>query len=322
VRITQDPFRRGAALLIVLATLVITITAVTIMMKATASIQAARKIDQCKCIADDLLGAADAPIHHWLRKQSASVALPPDAPSPYVEILHDAWRLDGTDTELQITAFDQCGMVPLEAARGGLPLRLVLSPDVLRLIDRNQVPASNNATALAGLDWFASTDADHKGIGVFPLPEASVVMRFGGVLGAAQESSSQSSPRSMDPSPMALGEMIATHNAKPGRININTAPKPLLEAAMRLAGRGGVDEILASRKAGKAATMGAQATPVANSGDANFIPQIVATSTCWSFRIDIHAGPLWRSWWAVYQPGQTSLSDGGWECTQRLAITE
>ena len=92
---------------------------------------------------------------------------------------------------------------------------------------------------------------------------------------------------------------------------------PLVEAAMRLAGRGGLEQIVAARKIGKPANAGSQIAPT-KSGE-KFIPQIVSSSTCWSFRIDIHVDVLWRSWWATYKINNNT---GKWECVQRLAITE
>src|SRR5689334_20758145 len=86
--------RRGAALLIVLATLIITMTTMTTLVQAATSVQASRNIDRCARVADDLVIAADAPITQWLREKSSTIVLPPDARSPQIEVLHDAWALD------------------------------------------------------------------------------------------------------------------------------------------------------------------------------------------------------------------------------------
>jgi hypothetical protein len=283
-------YRRGAALLIVLATLILTMTAMTILAQASASIYSGRTIDRCGRIADDLLTAADAPIQAWLRDESSKVSLPTDAQTPSMAVLHDVWMIDGVEQALTITAYDQLGMVPVEAVRSGTPLRLTLSTEVIRAVDSLKDLSPSSKSPL-GLDLFARSD-DSRTVPVFPH------MATGADRAAA------------------IGELIATHNSAPPRLNVNTAPMALVEAAMRLAGRGGTEQVMAARKAGKFATVGSASSPV--SAEAKFVPQIVSSSTCWSFRIDVRVGPLWRSWWATYEPGES----GKWKCVQRLAITE
>jgi hypothetical protein len=106
---------------------------------------------------------------------------------------------------------------------------------------------------------------------------------------------------------------VGTHHS--GRININTAPIELVEAALRLAGRGGLEQIVAARSEGRL-TSGTALARVTKPGEN--APRISATSTAWAFRIDIRVGPLRRSWWSVYVKQRSNR----WECGQRLAIPE
>jgi hypothetical protein len=99
-------------------------------------------------------------------------------------------------------------------------------------------------------------------------------------------------------------------------INVNTAPVPLLEAALRAGGRSGLEQILQARAAHRRFQPGRLdqgATPANASG----APELVSSSPSWAFRIDAHAGPVRRSWWAVYQRSSSS-----WECVQRLTIDD
>jgi hypothetical protein len=120
----------------------------------------------------------------------------------------------------------------------------------------------------------------------------------------------------------AVGGLVATHNGSgrssgAGSINVNTAPVELIEAAMRSSGMGGIEQIIAARAQGKLAV--APHRESLPNKQSNRI-QFAAASAIWSFRIDIHVGPLRRSWWATYS--RTGRQASGWECIQRLAITE
>ncbi len=140
--------RRGAALLVVLATLVLATTASAALLRLATTEHARRNLDHRAAVADDLLTALDNPIEHWLREESALTVLPPETPVPAVIVLGDAWELDGTACAIRVTGFDQCGMVPLSVARSGSPLRLALPSDAKRLLDAVTVKRGSRA----GLD--------------------------------------------------------------------------------------------------------------------------------------------------------------------------
>ena len=113
------PSRQGAALLIVLATLVLAVTASATVARIASTAKARRAIVERTAIADDLLVAAEVPILSWLAVESAAVVLPPEAATPEVEVLHDTWVIEDREYGLRITAWDQCGMVPVEVGRSG-----------------------------------------------------------------------------------------------------------------------------------------------------------------------------------------------------------
>jgi hypothetical protein len=281
-----SPSRRAAALLIVLATLVLVATGTATLARLASTARANRVFTDSTIVADDLLRAAEAPILAWLTSESSMVVLPPDSEWPCVDILCDSWVVDGTDYKLCVTAWDQCGMVPLGVARSGSPLRSALLDEVRQAIDEVNIRRGEPP----GLDLFLGV-ASSKGLHVFPM-SASIA------------------PPDV---PGAIGAFVATHPS--GLININTAPIDLVEAALRLAGRGGLEQIVATRTEGRTASL-ASLPRVAGQGEKGF--RITAGSSAWSFRIDIRVGPLRRSWWSVYV-GQGS---NRWECAQRLAIPE
>ncbi len=312
MRVGHRPSRRGAALLIVLATLILAAGASVTIAAAASTQRLARQLARHTLIADDLLRAAEAPIHAWLEAESQKVVLPPDSANPQVEVLHDIFAVDATRYELHITAWDQCGMVPVNAARSGSPLRLALPAEVRRCLDRVTMPEG----VAPGLDLFLPVMEPGGAVSVFPVPANTEPLRFAapgeGVPSEPAPPSAHGPPETASER-LAIGSCVATH--KPGLITINTAPAEVLEAALRHAGRGGLEQILAARSEGKLAPTAERA----QTGDVSRgAPQPVASSGSWAMRIDVAVGPLHRSWWALY----TKSSSAQWECVQRLAIPE
>jgi len=298
---------RGMALLLVLAALVVVVTGAASLARIAATAQIERRSAAADRIAGGLLDAADAPILAWLESESHRVVLPPDAPDPSVDVLHDIIVLDDTDCELTITAYDQLGMIPLREALRGSPLRLAL-PSWARDSLSGFEARSNRP---AGLDDLAR----HTDTPVFPCSVPSETVVFG---------AGTSSPSSREQPEPALGSHVATHNPLPnsgGRvrrrvsppaINVNTATMDVVEAALRAAGRGGLEQITAARTEGK---------PFAP-GDAPVIRQgsginLVASSSVWAFRIDTRVDRVRRAWWCVY-----ALDGTDWKLVQRLVVTE
>jgi hypothetical protein len=330
MRFTGNPSRRAAALLIVLATLILTTTAATIVVRSAVTHQIDQRLDQCGVIADDLLSAAEAPILDWLSSQALKVVLPPEVLTPEVTVLHDRWYNKRDRIELTITAWDQCGMVPLNAVYSGSPLRLSLSDEILRQIalhpHESKSDKHGGTSPPYGLDQFLMMDDEDQPLRLSPFPSVTTTSNlvcFGDQLTDSQQPEDLSNL--VDAMP-CIGALIATHNPLPvpvpvpgagaggGSINVNTAPMPLVEAAFRGAGRGGVEQVIAARRAGKPAAIGAQINPSIQPDQ--LAPQLVTASNSWAFRIDINVGPLKRSWWAIYKQ-----SSNQWECLQRLVIS-
>ena len=312
------PIRRGAALLIVLAALILTVTASVSLARLASTTKMQRTLDRAAILADDLLRATEAPIIAWLENESAQVVLPPEVESPRIGVLHDTWSDGNLAYELDITAWDQCGMVPINLARSGSPLRLALPADVRRALDQVKIKPNEPP----GLDLFLarviSTDGDMR---VFPrsLPTRPLVFKDPFAPSAASPSvdddPSQADPPATSTVP-AVGALVATHSGGGGggRINVNTAPPDVVKHALRAAGRGGFKLVLAARAEGRS-------VPLANlrvsSSSSRAAPQIIGSSVAWSLRIDVQVGPLRRSWWAVYVKARST-----WECVQRLAIAQ
>jgi hypothetical protein len=305
------PSRRGVALLITLAAIVISVVACASLARLAVTTALSRSIDSRSELATDLLHAAETPIQRWLREQAAHVVLPPDATAPAILVLDDVIGAESRTSRLTITAWDQRGMAPPSLLVRGMPTRSTVPSDMLAHIDDARKTHGEMLDRSPGLDLFETPES---GFPAFAINEPT---RFGEV---TTGESSRIESRA------ALGAFIATHNPPPPQsnqrrsrrrnrpqaaINVNTAPIELIEAAMRMAGRRGIEQIVDARERGESAraTGSVIAQPIPNA------PALIATSDVWSFRIDATIGTLSRSWWAVYTKDQ-----GSWRCVQRLAI--
>jgi hypothetical protein len=280
------PPRRGIALLLVLAALLVVVGSLAALAQSAATLRLERKVDAARQHANHLLPAAEGAIMQWLVKHSEKTVLPPDVIQPQVQLLNDELDLNGDTCSIGIVAFDQCGMAPWTELAHGSPLRLGVPTGILQQVDRISLPKSS----ILGLDLMARN-----------VPEISIFPDW-------IENSSDFGN--------AIGGIVATHN-EPPRINVNTAPAKMLEQALRVAGRGGLEVILANRAEGKLALAPKPTSAAVRESDANDQPvlQIVSTSTCWSFRVEITVGPATKAWWLIY-----SHEANQWTCVQRLLI--
>jgi len=325
----QHDRTRGVALLIVLATLVLAISASVTLVRVASTSRLRQQVQDRVAAMDSLLEAAEGvegPIQHWLAHDAGKIVLPTDSKSPAVAVLNDGWLdpLSGDRYELRVTAYDQLGMVPWRLVRSGSPLRLTLPAEILHVLDQELVERGADHR-LFGLDQLQVREQDS--ICRFPASVEGEAMSFGDAAVTFNESWEEAHS-----SLPAIGGVLATHPLAdalvPAVINVNMAPLPLIEAAMRMAGRDGLEVITDARERGELAPVPAPAPrPQAGSSsqhDINSAPRFVGVSDCWAFRIDCRVGPLRRSWWAVYQPSthRSSPPTKPWECVQRIAITE
>jgi len=296
VNLSANPIRRGAALLLVLAALILSTVSCAIAAHSAAALKATRRADQAARVADDLLIAVEAPIQHWLSTSAPAAVLPPVANEPRFDVLHDVVRVGAFDAEIIIAAFDQLGMVPWQLVNSASPIAAVLPPEVERVMPREM-----NSEVPVGLDAFVQADLA-PGWRVYPLAERSNADYYaiGALVATHNDSGGDSGGES--------GGESGSESGGRGRINVNTAPRKLLEAAMLDAGRGGIESMLDSRENGKAASFASH-----SSRHAQQSITLVSTSDVWSFRIDISVGPITRSWWCVYSSSQL---------VQRLVIPE
>jgi hypothetical protein len=261
-----------------------------------------RKLDLSEAIADDAGQAAVARIGDWLRHESGLAVAPADATEPAVPVIHARIAAGDRDVTIRVTAFDQHGMIPwISASKEEALARAALPDDVRDSISRSKVPLG----VPPGIDLAApSASRPH-----FPEHQDMPCVEFGPVHDAGTACANQDNNSHTD----SLASLVATHLEGAVQINVNTAPMELIEAAERLSQRSVSGAVRAARAEGKRAAIPAGAS--SGRGDASGGVQFVGSSDTWSFRIDIDAGPVHRSWWATFKE-----TGDGWLCVQRLRI--
>jgi hypothetical protein len=264
--------RRGVAMVIALLTMMVVITSVAIIARVRTTHSLVRSDAARGIQINDLLSASDAPVRAWLADQAGSLTLPSDVDAPMVELLNDKVTIGRTEGSINISAWDQSGMYPRSSAEIGIETPF----DHVNWID----------SALPGIDEAASRAA-------FPSIK----------------------------SPAAMGGMIATHNPWPSasgstrarggaQININTAPRPLIEAVFGRLNLGDPEWMFGLRDKAEMAFVTGQIVR-----EDRLPIQIVSVSRVWSFRIDIELDTIRRSYWCVY-----ANQGGNWRLVQRLVI--
>lgn len=272
--------KRGIALLLVLASLVMVTGVLGLLTLSAAQAHRASQLVIDERRADDLLRSCEAVVNDWLTKDAPRAAVDPESGEPKVEIASIEWtESDGTECVVRAAAWDLLGMLPPET-NSSSPLWLAIDP-MLR-------------------------DFEHGGAGSLceiPTPLVPVYPLT-------------------DEYKLALGSQLSIYPRSDSRrtsttlstptININTAPRPLLETALRLAQRGDIASILAARADGRPAP-----APPRIADDGETFVQLTGRSTLWAVRTDASANGLRRSWWTVYESRR-----GGWEIIERHAIGE
>jgi len=301
--VIQDRASRGSALLFTLGAMVIAVTAASISARALIDRSINAKTQLRSDHAADLLRATEPAIISWLSTDSNGVVLPPDATEPRVDVLADRWS-EGDDTiELRITAWDQDGMLPLRVLTERRELLRLCPSRVSETLDSLEIQPN----AKPGLDMFGA------GYRVLPTPVGDEWITFGTDIRPATQASSDADV-DFDDTP-TIGAMIATHPSNPGvvSLNINTTPIPLLGDVMRLAGRGGIEQIIQARAEGRVATAERSGRTARQTETTRY--EFRTSSGSWAFRIDARVGSVRRVWWEVW-----TRSGHGWERRQRLAF--
>lgn len=264
---------RGAALLIILAAVVITTSVLSTLVATAHRRHATRNESLDTSLAIDLLRQADAMSAEWLADTSGSIVLPPESRSPRMPMASHELSLAGKTVRITLTAFDQHGMVPLEGSPPAL--RSTLPANIQSIQARLTAGSTSKPYGLDQIEVMIDADSQR---GVFP----------------AQD------PDALPDSALAVGEMLATHggSTRP-TINPNTAPIPLVAAALKEAGLSGIEHVIEARSDGRTVPLGRLVVLGDDGGERSI--ELVSSSRCWAVRTDLTIGSLQQSWWTIWE---------------------
>ncbi len=247
-----------------LAVLVIAVSSATVLVSVASTHRAQIESMHATTGADQLLAAVEPAIQASLA-EAHSVVLPIDATTPAAPVLDDTWTADDITYRVRVTAFDQCGMLPLDLATSSSPLRLAVHPGALDAV-QDLEPAKDNP---AGLDQIIDAN-----LAVYPPLTSN------------------------EPS---VGALVATHPT--GGVNVNTAPWPLVQATARALGQSGSLSIVEeARLASEPASFSAQPSRETIKNTPALVSS--SSSWAMRIDIEVgptNQSPLRRSWWAIYQ---------------------
>jgi hypothetical protein len=258
----RQPARRGVAMLIVLATAVLLLSAASVIARSRATAAMSARTDERLHLAWAACEAADTPILAWLQHESRRTVLPPDSP-PMVRILDDPLTLAGLPARITVGAWDQTGMVPA--------IDTAAMPSFAPLLTRSE----RRAARWIGVES-PGLDLADASIPIFPTPDLPTA------LGA------RIATHNPPPGP------VRHRGGQSPAINIHTAPESLLRAAYEHLGLPGVESVLQSRRAGERV----EAERIRSSDPATL--RLVGISTAWGVRTDVTIDGLRASVWSVY----------------------
>ena len=275
-------FRSGVALLVALAATVILSTALAVAWTAAGGAAGETVVDRIVHQQSELLRVGERLAADWIRTRSAEAVLVPEGGG--LVILHDGWSVPGQDGRLHLQMHDGLAGVPASLAKRGSPLRLAMPAQLLPI----EIPARPAPVAGAVDDLLELIELP-AGTRRFPAAIPTVPARFGGkpVVGRALVAASPAAD---------VASAISVHSD--GRININTAPKAVLELVYQMLDLGEVETLLARRAAG-AFTRAPSKGRARTSEDAKALT-LVDHSDLWYALITVEVDGARRAWWVVF----------------------
>lgn len=272
--------RRGVAMLMALATLVLVLAGVT------AGLMAMRGARQSAWVSDvdgHLLAGlrqGERLALAWLDAGSAGIVLPPDGGG--ILLVDDRFLLPDGEGRLSVVAYDGLAGIPAYLAQRGSALRTSLPTALMGLV----VPPIN-PTQPERSSWLIDCLDLPEGVTRFPsgLQGPGRVWRASGVSDPVREDSQA------PPGP-SLAETIAFRSD--GRINLNTTPAPLLRTVYTALGLGGVEKVLERRR------LLQDSQPPGNAPTAASRLRLVARSDRWQMLITVVWQGIHRSWWVDF----------------------
>ena len=273
----RDRHRQGMALLLVLATCLIASAAAVGAVAAIARSRSAAIVEQQQAAIDVLRRDAEAAVAEWCRRAGVTLVTPPQRPWRPTLVVEATWPdADGRPSgSLRAWVWDGCSSHPPAVFQAGHPLGLACAGPWPAALRRATAIERQRSDLLAIVEL-------QPGQQRFPDP----IDRAG------------------DDGALALA--IAPH--ADGRVNINTAPLPLIAAIAReLDVPLDLDRLRRDRERGLR-----QQLPPADAahGDRLAGVRLIDRTDRWQALIDLRLGSLRRTWWVAFALGAPAGSTG------------
>lgn len=306
------------AMLLVLAGLVIAVTAAATIARLSATQSTLTASQERGRLAEDLTAEADRLIIDWLGEMSSEVVLADTARQPAVLVAHDEIRAESTIVKLRVTAFDQRGMLPWWLDTAADPLARSVDTEDASAIAHMTTEADGRRVGVLLRTQESNASQGDTAPAIFPLADPTTPAVHGHTTRQPSVNASVRSMPTRASADTALLGAIAIHpsvvqNSVRGRevvLNVSTTPMNVLESALADIDLNAIPQIRAARGAGEQPTLNArfdrgQHAPL----------RLVNTSDAWAFRVDITIDRERRSLWLVYTTSQV-----GWRVSQRWVI--
>ena len=210
---------RGIAMLIAIMTMTVLIAGVTIIARVQTTDRLVELHGDHMTMAHDLIRSAEGPIQSWLKEKAHEAVVDPVVNAPMIPVSDDQIVLNDQEIRIEITAWDQSGMIPRNADELGIDIE-------------GSIEIPWNEARFPGLDLSTQNST------VFPSREHPAAL---GGLNATH-----------NPWPTRSG---TTRSRNGAAININTAPTKLLEHIFTAYNLGDPSGIFDSRAQGEPATL-------------------------------------------------------------------
>jgi hypothetical protein len=273
------PRRRAVALLVVLAAVVLVTTGAVLAIAALGRTQRAAAATDDRRLLADLLAAGEVLAGEWIRTRSGQVVLDPRGGG--ICVAHDRVASGGLTGEVQVDCYDLLAMAPADRIRPHGPLRVAMALDAPRA-------EPSQPGVVASSPWLEGVLIP-AGARRFPGPLAGEPVRWG------ERASWPSSPSAGPATALA----VTVSPQGDGRINLNTAPLPLLREVYQQLHLGDVERVAQRRQAGERSPIPAE---VAGAGAPLGPPlfTLVEASDRWAALITVATPQARRSWWVVF----------------------
>jgi len=302
------PCRRGVALLVALIVVMsVSTLAVGLLQRSlngTTESEFLLRSTRARLLADDLTPM----LLEWAAAETDNVFRDADAPESWVSVFES----NAGEVSIQVHAIDCSGRLHTDRldtfARLGLPSQLQ------RLRHASvRAPGFKDAPNLQPLlETYASELTNQQPIAIFP--------------DLFDQATQADQP--------VLTRWITTHGD--GALNVNTAPVPLLQAALRGLDPSTAREILALRKAGEAVPASLIQTRSGDTNDSSKQLRLTTTSSAVGFIVTVSDRSSRHRWWIVAerlagsQPqgplgaayGANANTIGAWRITERRRINQ